>query len=244
MENGIDLSIVVPCYNEEKNIPIIASAFATEIKNKKIELILVNNGSTDGSEKVLKGLEKKYSFLKIVKVERNIGYGFGILSGLRNANGEFLAWTHADLQTPPSDVLKGYEVIKMQKSPKHTFVKGTRRKRKVLDGFLSFGMSVFCTLVLGKWLHDINAQPSVFHKSFLKKMHNPPNDFSFDLYSLYLAKKNRFLVIRFKVDFLERIHGHSSWNRGIEAKLKIIKRTIDFTLKLRRSLNDKSRASR
>lgn len=94
-------------------------------------------------------------------------------------------------------------------------------------------MSVFETVVLRKLLYDINAQPNLFHRDFLGNTKEPPYDFSFDLYFYYMAKKNRYEIIRFPVLFRKRIHGQSSWNTSIATKLKFIKRTIDFTIKLR-----------
>ena len=60
------LSIIVPCYNEEKNIPLILEKFNSVIKNEEIEVILVNNGSTDNSVKILKELLPKFSFVRTV----------------------------------------------------------------------------------------------------------------------------------------------------------------------------------
>ncbi len=78
----------------------------------------------------------------------------------------------------------------------------------------------------------------MFHKSFLDQMKNPPIDFSFDLYSFYLAKVNHYKIIRFKVLFPKRVHGESKWNTGdLKSKYKFIKRTIDFTFKLKRLLD-------
>lgn len=100
------LSIVVPCYNEAENIPKLLAAYAEVITRNDLEIILVNNGSTDETAQVLMQLLPRYeSFLKVVTVPVNQGYGFGILEGLRAATGEFIGWTHGDLQTPPRDVI-------------------------------------------------------------------------------------------------------------------------------------------
>ena len=117
------LSIVLPCYNEEKNIPLILDKFNNCIKTTDIELILVNNGSTDCSDNVLETLLPKYSFAKSVKVEVNEGYGYGITQGLISAKGEFICYTHADMQTDPKDVLKGLEIIVKSLNPENCFVK-------------------------------------------------------------------------------------------------------------------------
>ena len=81
---------------------------------------------------------------------------------------------------------------------------------------------------------DINAQPNIFPKSFYLRWKNPPYDFSLDLYAVFMARKNKIKVIRFDVLFPKRIHGMSSWNTGLKAKWKFIKRTIDFSIKLKK----------
>ena len=232
------LSVVVPCFNEKNNLEKLALEFANAIKGKNVEVILVDNGSTDGSIEEIRKLEKKYSFIKDVRLEKNIGYGFGIYSGLKETKGEFVAWTHADLQTPPKDVIKALEIAQLHNDYENIFVKGRRTGRPFFDAFFSFGMVVFCSIVLGKWLSEINAQPNLFHKSFLAKMSNPPNDFSFDLYAFYIAKMEKMRIIRIPVVFGKRLEGESSWNSGIAAKMKFIKRTINFTIKLRKSLGE------
>ena len=67
------MSIVIPCYNEEKNIPLILEKFRKIIKTEEIDIILVNNGSTDNSAEVLKELLPNYEFAKNVDVAVNQG---------------------------------------------------------------------------------------------------------------------------------------------------------------------------
>ena len=85
------LSIVVPCYNEEKNIPLILAGFGEVIKRNDVEVLIVDNGSTDGSAILLKNLLSNYPFARIVEIEKNQGYGFGILSGLKKREGNISA---------------------------------------------------------------------------------------------------------------------------------------------------------
>ena len=72
----MNLSVIVPCYNEEKNIPLILQKFDNCIDSNDIELILVNNGSTDNTENLLKKILPKYSFARSVKIEINEGIIF------------------------------------------------------------------------------------------------------------------------------------------------------------------------
>ncbi len=228
------LSIIIPCYIEEKNIPLLLSRFSEVIKERQdIEVLLVDNGSTDNSAEVLNRLIGEYSFARKVTVEVNQGYGYGILSGLAQAKGDFLGWTHADMQTDPLDVVKAVDIIKKNKCKKNIYVKGKRRGRSLFDLVFTWGMGVLETLYLGEKLSDINAQPNMFSRSFYEKWIDPPYDFSLDLYAFYLARKKHCRLIRFDVFFPKRIHGESKWNTGFKSKLKFIKRTLDFSVSLK-----------
>ncbi len=234
--NIIKYSVVIPCFNEEKNIPIILNRFKEVIKRDDIEVILVNNGSTDSSEKVFNDLIPKYSFAKVVKVDTNQGYGYGILSGLSEAKGQFIGWTHGDVQTDPKDVIAAIELIDKENNPL-IYVKGHRSGRKLFDEFFTFSMGCFETLLLGKVLWDINAQPNIFSRELFDNWKNPPYDFSLDLFAFYQAKKQGYTVKRIPVIFPERINGVSSWNTGLLSKFKLIKRTMDFSFKLKKGLD-------
>ncbi len=234
------LSLIIPCYNEAANLPQLLERCVALGNDQNIEVILVDNGSTDSSPQVLQALLPNYSHCRSIRVPFNQGYGFGILSGLRAARGELLAWTHADMQTDPKDVLAGlaiYEGFKRNDIAKDNdiFVKGQRIKRPVTEAIFTLGMSIFETLLLRTKLWDINAQPSIFSRKFFESWSNPPHDFSLDLYAYFAARKQGLSVHRFAVEFSERAHGVSHWNVNWIAKMKFIRRTIDFSIKLRRS---------
>jgi glycosyltransferase involved in cell wall biosynthesis len=233
----IKLSIIVPCYNEAKNISLILEKFTSVIKRPDIEILFINNGSKDDSQELFDQLISKYFFAKVIKIEMNQGYGFGITTGLREAKGEYIGYMHGDMQTNPADTLKALEIIERQPNPKNCFVKGDRKGRSIFDQFFTIGMSLFETIYLSTKLWDINAQPNIFHRSFFESIKdNCPKDFSLDLYLLYMAKKKKLNIIRFDVMFPNRIYGSSNWNTGIASKYKFIKRTIQFSTKLKKGL--------
>ena len=232
------LSLIIPCFNESKNLPTLLSKckeiFALE---KNIEIILVDNGSTDDTSEVLDRISADMSFIRRVKVDINYGYGYGILAGLSKANGEIIGWTHADLQTEPSDVLIGFDFFQKSSSPELLFIKGKRHNRPILDTFFTIGMALFETILLRRVMWDINAQPTLFHKSFFLNWSSPPNDFALDLYAYYFAIKSGLKIKRFPVHFKKRLHGESNWNFSFSAKYRFIKRTLFYSFKLRRKMN-------
>ena len=231
----IRLSLVIPCYNEAASLPALLDRCASLVAHPGIEVVLVDNGSTDSTPALLTELLAAQTNIRSVRVEQNQGYGYGILFGLRAARGELLGWTHADLQTDPSDVLRGLALF--DSNARNVFVKGSRFGRPVGDVAFSVGMSAFESLLLQRPLWEINAQPTLFHREFFATWQNPPLDFSLDLYAYYCAKRASFRVRRFSVRFDRRLHGSSHWNIDWSAKLKFIKRTLHFSLDLRRGLS-------
>jgi glycosyltransferase involved in cell wall biosynthesis len=230
----LKLSLIIPCYNEAKNLPLLLEQCKGLAKQKNTEIILVDNGSIDNSPEVLKKLLPSYPGCRSVRVEENQGYGFGILAGLNAAEGDVLGWTHADMQTDPMDAIKGLELFKTNGS--HLFVKGRRYGRPFSDTLFTIAMSFFETLLMKKPMWDINAQPTMFSRSFFVSWNEPPHDFSLDLFAYYQARVAGIPVKRLPVSFGKRAHGVSHWNVNWAAKLKFIRRTVDFSLELRKKM--------
>ena len=231
----INLSIVIPCFNEAKSLPKLVKDFSKKLKRKDIELILVNNGSNDSTETIISNLKKDYNFLKMIKLKKNNGYGNGILQGLKKAKGKYISWTHADLQTDPYDVIIGFEKFEKELSPK-IFIKGNRLGRPLKDIIFTIGMSIFETILLKKFFWDVNAQPNIFHKNFFNMLEKIPLDFSFELFFYFNAKKKKLKILRFPVKYPERKFGVSHWNTDFKNKMKFIKRTIKYSFQLKKEL--------
>ena len=226
-------SLIIPCYNEAKNLPLLISRcqeFVEDLKN--IEIVIVDNGSIDNTSSILKILIANLSYIKVVRIENNQGYGHGILTGLNAATGDILSWTHADMQTDPADLLKGMKLFEATAHPEQLFVKGKRRNRPIADALFTIGMALFETLLLRKVMWDINAQPTMFHRNFFSSWNNPPDDFLLDLYAYYMAKNEGLVIQRFPVLFGDRAHGISHWNVSFASKYKFIKRTLSYSFGL------------
>lgn len=230
----MNFSLIIPCYNEAANIPLVLDRCKALVAHPGHEVILVDNGSTDSSPHVLAQLLPQYTGCRSIRVEKNQGYGFGILAGLRASQATILGWTHADMQTDPIDALKGIALFDTHGPD--IFVKGLRYGRPIGDTIFTVGMSMFETMLLGTFLWDINAQPTMFTRTFFETWRDAPHDFSLDLYAYYMAKHHRLAVHRFPVEFAKRAHGTSHWNINFASKRKFIQRTINYSLTLRHTL--------
>lgn len=233
-------SLVIPCYNESAGLGELVRRCVYVATEGGGEVVLVDNGSSDDSATVLESLlgaagGPGTDGVRWVQVPVNQGYGFGITSGLAAARADIVGWTHADLQTDPADVLRAMQLFAAG-GGERLLVKGRRYGRPVADRVFTAGMSVFESALLQRPLRDINAQPTMFHRALLDEWPEPPKDFSLDLFAMYWASRLGFAVRRLPVVFAPRKFGQSSWNTDLAAKRRFIKRTVDYSLELRKAL--------
>lgn len=228
------MSLVIPCYDEASTLPLlirrVEAAYGDE---KDVEVVLVDNGSSDDTPAIMASL-RGHAIIRTVRVEVNQGYGFGILAGLRAARGDYLGWTHGDMQADPGDAVRALEIIR-QRGVNNLYIKGRRYGRPIGDVIFTVGMAVFEAVLLRARLWDINAQPNIFPRAFFERIVDlAPHDFSLDLFFYYAARRQGLEIVRFPVRFGERLHGVSHWNVNWEGKRRFIERTMDFSLELRK----------
>ncbi len=236
----MNFSIVIPFYNESKNIPLVLEQFKSFASKYQFELICINDGSKDDTSMVFEKILQsgQYPFVKYISYSPNGGYGQAIMTGVRSAQGDVIAWTHSDMQTPVTDVFNAYDVyqLKIYKSKLPLLIKGWRTNRTIQQVILSFGMAIIASIILRHKLSEINAQPKLFPKNLVKELNNAPKDFSLDLYLLCVAQNLRYKIETINVKFPDRLHGQSSWAFSWRSKLKTIWRSIKYIWKLRKEV--------
>jgi glycosyltransferase involved in cell wall biosynthesis len=120
------LSIVIPTYNEEKNVKLVYIQLKSVLKDlrKKYEIIFVDDGSTDETFDILKKLAKTDRNLKIIRFKRNFGQSAAISAGFQKCRGDVIISMDADLQNNPSDIPN-----LLKKLDNYDIVCGWRKKR-------------------------------------------------------------------------------------------------------------------
>ncbi len=232
---SISLSIILPCYNEADNLPLLLEAYRQVWEDLPAELILVDNGSTDNTTAVLEHAlrEPDLAFARTLRVPQNRGYGHGIFTGLQAAHGEFVGFSHADMQYKPSVVFEAYHRLLDHFEPAQALVKGKRSKRGFSSSLVTNGMALLTSTILATNLTDINAQPKVFHRSHLDRLTHPPDGFQFDLYVLYQARRAGLSLLTVPVNFGERAEGESKWAANIFSRYRTIWAMIVYIFRLR-----------
>lgn len=114
----IEISVVVPVYNEEGNLPILIPKLIEVLKRlgSPFEIIFVDDGSKDRSREILRDFGSKYPFIKILRLKENRGLSTALFVGLKEARGEIIVTLDSDHQNDPEDIpklLKYLEVYDM-----------------------------------------------------------------------------------------------------------------------------------
>ena len=111
MENlKVSLSVVIPAHNEQDNIVFAVEKTISEFKNfKNAELIIINDGSTDDTQKKLVDLLKKYENLIVLEHNKNEGLARSLKDGFSKASNDYVLFNSADLPLNPSDINKLFE---------------------------------------------------------------------------------------------------------------------------------------
>ena len=111
------VSLIVPCYNEEESIVILYDAIKDVEKGLRdrytFEMVMVNDGSSDKTLEILKGLAEKDPEVKYISFSRNFGKEAAMYAGFCNSTGDLVAVMDADMQDPPSlipDMIRSLDV--------------------------------------------------------------------------------------------------------------------------------------
>ena len=165
----MELSVVLPCYNEEQNAAASVRDVWQWMQREKIdgEIIAVDDGSKDGTKRVLQDLTKAIPVLRTVLREKNGGYGIAVRAGCDSATKEWIAFMDSDRQFRADDLSKLIAFV-----GQYPFVTGRRRKRadplmRKIFGKLLAMMNV---VVLGLWVHDVNCGMKMFQRAIWKNI--------------------------------------------------------------------------
>ncbi len=240
-----ELSLVVPCYNEEAcletTVPALAEAFARA--GVALELVLVNNGSTDRTAEIIDRLAARG--LPVVKgsVAVNQGQGLGIRAGLDLARGRVVGWISADGQVTPEAVVELYRLLRNQQVP--ALAKARRRNRH--DGWVRRGVSFLYNALIGALFFpmpsfDINCNPKMMPAEVARRMQLESSDWFLEAETMLKARPLGLEVIELEVLDRPRQGGASHVRSG--TVLEFLKNLAAWRLRRRRRWHRHSSLSR
>jgi dolichol-phosphate mannosyltransferase len=168
-----DISLIMPCYNEESvigyTIPRLFAAF--ERDGYRLELVAVDNGSSDRTGEIIRDLVRQYVAIVPTRVEVNQGYGFGVLSGIPHCTAPWVGIIPADGEVDAEDVVRLYEALMASGGN----VLGKVRRRFRMDGLRRKVVSVCYNVLIrilwpGLTSWDINGSPKILPAEIIREM--------------------------------------------------------------------------
>jgi len=212
-------SVLLPTYNERRNLPIVTWLLEKTFSEEKLdwELIIVDDGSPDGTQTVAKQLIKAYGAQRIKLYPRagKLGLGTAYVHGLQYATGNFVIIMDADFSHHPKFLPK---MIAKQKAGDYDIVTGTRYagdggvygwdlKRK----FVSRGANLFADTVLRPGVSDLTGSFRLYKKAVLQEVINKTESkgYTFQMEMMVRAKGMGFKVAEVPISFVDRVYGES-----------------------------------
>ncbi len=204
----LDLSIVIPIYNERENlVPLEEKLNETLAKlNLDYEIILVDDGSQDGSGELILKLQKHNPHLRLIRFTANFGQSAAFMAGFRAAIGRTIITMDADLQNDPADI-----PLLLEKIGEFDVVCGWRHERN--DPWIKKVSSKIANAVRNRLSQETIADTGCSLKAFRRECFAPLVLFN-GMHRFFptLMKMEGFTVTEVKVRHHSRLHGQSKYN--------------------------------
>lgn len=225
------VSIIIPCYNEEKCIKKSVTEIINYMNDEKIdyELICVNDGSTDNTKKILENINT----IKLISYDENMGKGYAVKQGILAASGEKIIFMDADLSTDLSAIKKGLkrneDIVIGSRALKNSIILDKPLMRKIS----SFISNKIITLMIGTNIKDTQCGFKIFKSDIIKQIVEKQtiNRWAFDVEYIYIAKLNHYSVKEIPV----------IWKNNNDSKVRLIKDSINFIKELIKIRKNKSK---
>ena len=238
-ENSINLSIVIPVFNEINFLSKLFEEIKIYFNNEKTEIIFVDDGSNDGSFDILKKFKdkKNYKFIfKLLKLDINSGKGKAIKTGIKNSEGEYILLQDADLELDIRDAKEMFDMITANKDIKCIFgsryLSGKLKKNNYFfNNLIGKINSLIFNIFFSQSLSDVHCGLKILHRSVIKKIKLSVNDFGIEIDLASQIVRNDFFIYEFGVSYFFRTKRQGkkiTWFDGLKSFYYLFKvRFID-----------------
>jgi glycosyltransferase involved in cell wall biosynthesis len=203
-----ELSLIVPVYNEQDNLPVLAEEIRRAVEPLGIdyEVLLVDDGSTDAGPAVMRRLAEADRRLRLVRLSRNSGLSAALDAGFRHARGEVLATLDSDLQNDPADIPR-----LLAELPGWDVVCGVRARRR--DTWLRRVSSRIANAVRNRLTHesiaDVGCTLRVYRAEFVRRI---PMFTGMHRFLPTLLRLEGARIKQVPVNHRPRLHGEPKYN--------------------------------
>jgi len=218
MNNKVDITFLIPSFNESGNIISVYEDIRSEFKNILLsyEIIFIDDGSTDNSKKKLAGLKKKNKSLKYITLSKNIGKARALEGGISYAEGKYLIVMDGDFQYRAKDALKIYKIAKKG----YKVVSGLRvnRKDKLPVKIFSYLYNTTLYLLTMIYMKDAFSGLKCMELKMVRSLSLNGGLYRF---IIFYAKRNGFKTTEVPISHYPRFTGETKYNFIGRIKLAI-----------------------
>jgi hypothetical protein len=194
-----------------------------DIKLHNIDFYFFDNGSNspEFSEWLLSIEDEN---INILQVKENLGFGGGAKYLIQNIPNEFRGYMPGNYKVRPES-LRNLNLTISETSNIEIF-KATRAGRNLIDQAKTFAVGLTTSAYFLTNMMDSGGTPTIVKGDLVEIFQNGPNDFSFEAYILYTARKLKLKIKRTPIKYGVRIHGVSHWQSGIRSEVKLLSRIV------------------
>jgi len=203
------LSVVIPLYNEEENLPPLVSSLFDEISadSSFLELVLVDDGSHDRTAAIAAELAELEPRIRLLQNERNRGLGAAIRTGLAAATGDLILYTDADL---PFDFRLIPQLLALANDDRLIIGCRLNRGEGLRRWLLTKSYNLLCRMLLGSHLRDINFACKLIPRSAVNRMRLASEGSFIDAEILLECRRQRLEIVEFPMTYFPRTRGQST----------------------------------
>ena len=212
------ISVVVPLYNEEQNLPILAANLAESLKKlgRPYEVIFVNDGSSDATGAAIAAATAAHAHFRGIHLRRNYGQTTALVAGFHHAAGEIIVTLDGDLQNDPDDIpvlldklAEGFDVVSGWRSD--------RQDNALQRNLPSVLANRLISITTGIKLHDFGCSLKAYRRSIIRHVHLYGEMHRFiPIYSVLSGARLAEVPVRHRA----RLHGSSKY--GLERVFKVL----------------------
>jgi len=160
------ISVIIPIYNEEANIIKLSESILNALSDIDFEVLFVNDGSTDNSEKIIKSISQKHSNMKLINLRRNYGQTAAMQAGFDHSKGDIVIPMDGDLQNDPKDIPmliekinEGYDVVSGWRK-----IRSDKKFTRIIPSKIA---NMIISKISGIHLHDYGCTLKAYRKEIL-----------------------------------------------------------------------------
>ena len=233
-ENSKILSIIIPVFNEINYVNKLFDQIKIYFDKDNVEIIIVDDGSNDGSFETLSEIKEKktYKFLfKLIKLDINSGKGKAIQIGIKHSEGEYILLQDADLELDTKDAKEMFDMIISNKDIKCIFgsryLSGKLKKNNYFFNSLVGKInSLIFNIFFSQSLSDVHCGLKILHRSVIEKIKLSVNDFGIEIDLASQIVRNHFYIYEFGVSYFFRSKAQGkkiTWIDGLKSFYYLIK---------------------